>query len=468
MGLVSFKKELNGSSVDARLIEQIGVALDRCTQLNNLLVSITEKPASEKAELSKGIPGMVHDFMSTLVTINGIIDEIGVREKHKIIYEATAKYMKALNNVMGTFDLLQGKAGMKQVNINEVISEAVRLVRDLCEPVKNKKVVCAYADNLPEISANPEGLNDVIENLLINASHAINDSENAENGEIKVTTMLDAEGGYVLIKVGDNGTGIEPELLPPNEPNIFTPKFTTKEEGKGTGLGLSIVRKIVEMHGGTIEAKNNEDGQGTTFTIKLPIKLASNHEVLEMLQKSKRLFDIGTHTGSFLNRVAQLNPRAEKLVGIDSSTQPKRYKVGGVEIEVRQVDTQAGNWIKYMEMDFYDIVTIVYPNVSYRPDFNSLIGVARRSLNKQNGALFVVADSEPYAEELRGWIETSTLFINVRVLPLPEAWPLSGYVGAASSREGHRLIIANPRQASKKDTDVGGKLDSAKDTATDL
>lgn len=225
----------------------------------------------------------------------------------------------------------------------------------------------------------------------------------------------------------------------------------------------------VPIGGSGIKRARDLADQDTTFTIELPVKLASNHESLAKLQmEGLRLFDIGTHTGLFLKRgVAQLNPLAGKLVGIDSSTQPERYKVGNVEIEVRQVDTHSGNWVTSVEMDFYDVATIVYPNITYRPDFNSLLGVARYSLKKQNGVLFVVADSEAYAEELKGWIETSTLFINVRVLPLPETWPLSEYVGTTLSREDHRLIIANPKQSSK-DSGAGDKLDRAKNTAISL
>ena len=82
-------------------------------------------------------------------------------------------------------------------------------------------------------------------------------------------------GKTVTVSVTDSGQGISPENLK----RIFDPFFTTKPVGEGTGLGLSISHGIVEQHGGTI-AVNNIRGEGTTFTITLPVDIEET-EVLE-------------------------------------------------------------------------------------------------------------------------------------------------------------------------------------------
>lgn len=75
-------------------------------------------------------------------------------------------------------------------------------------------------------------------------------------------------GGKVEIRVSDNGNGIPPEAVD----KIFQPFFTTKPTGKGTGLGLSMSYDIVtKAHGGELKVQN-EEGEGATFIIILPVK----------------------------------------------------------------------------------------------------------------------------------------------------------------------------------------------------
>lgn len=105
----------------------------------------------------------------------------------------------------------------------------------------------------------------VIVNLLDNACQALTDGkwEPPAVCERRITVRCEATGPHVRITVADTGPGIPPDALP----KIFEPLFTTKSFG--TGLGLPTVRKIVEMHGGTIDVASLPD-QGTTFTIWLP------------------------------------------------------------------------------------------------------------------------------------------------------------------------------------------------------
>ena len=108
-------------------------------------------------------------------------------------------------------------------------------------------------------------LNQVFLNLIVNAAHAIAEAKPAQGGRIRVTSR--AEANTVIVTIHDNGAGI-PEHI---QHKVFDPFFTTKPVGKGTGQGLSIARSIVvEAHGGTL-AFETEPGQGTAFTIRLPI-----------------------------------------------------------------------------------------------------------------------------------------------------------------------------------------------------
>lgn len=119
-----------------------------------------------------------------------------------------------------------------------------------------------YAD-LPMVECLPSQLNQVFLNLLVNAAQAI-----PQRGIITLRTRCD--GDQVAISVQDTGSGMPPEI----RDRIFDPFFTTKPVGQGTGLGLSVTYGIVEKHGGRIEVAS-ELGQGTTFTIRLPVRRAA-------------------------------------------------------------------------------------------------------------------------------------------------------------------------------------------------
>jgi two-component system, NtrC family, sensor kinase len=120
--------------------------------------------------------------------------------------------------------------------------------------------------DLPQVVCNIGELNQVFLNLIVNAAHAIADAgKDLTNGEIKLRTSL--EGSHVLIRVSDNGCGVAPENLS----KLYDPFFTTKEVGRGSGQGLAIAHSIVvDKHQGDISATSTP-GQGTEFTLRLPV-----------------------------------------------------------------------------------------------------------------------------------------------------------------------------------------------------
>ncbi|MFZ4440500.1 MAG: sensor histidine kinase, partial [Syntrophales bacterium] len=115
-------------------------------------------------------------------------------------------------------------------------------------------------NEIPMVICNSQQINQVIANLLVNAGQAMD-----RHGTITVTSRQ--EGEQVVLSISDTGRGMTEEI----RKRIFEPFFTTKDIGKGTGLGLSIAYDIIKKHGGDITLES-EPGEGTTFTIRLPIK----------------------------------------------------------------------------------------------------------------------------------------------------------------------------------------------------
>jgi signal transduction histidine kinase len=153
-----------------------------------------------------------------------------------------------------------GDAERESCDVHESIEVSLRLLKPKWS--QRIEIERAYAE-LPPIHAVPGQINQVFMNIIGNACDAIGD-----RGTIRISTARD--GDDVRISIADDGAGIPNEVLS----RIFDPFFTTKRQGQGTGLGLSISHGIVEDHGGRIDVESRV-GEGTTFTVRLPIGAAS-------------------------------------------------------------------------------------------------------------------------------------------------------------------------------------------------
>jgi len=154
-----------------------------------------------------------------------------------------------------------------KLQVNEVLERSFEIFRQQLR-VRGIEVEWDLEKTLPEVTADPDRLEQVFINLLINARDAIMDHlEVNEQEQIPKKTFLRsrAVAEKVIVEVCDTGIGIPPAI----KEKIFEPFFTTKEVGKGTGLGLSISYGIVSDLGGSISAEGNKP-QGSCFVITLP------------------------------------------------------------------------------------------------------------------------------------------------------------------------------------------------------
>jgi two-component system NtrC family sensor kinase len=152
-----------------------------------------------------------------------------------------------------------------QVNLNRLVEEGLYFLESRCakEGIELKSVLLP---DLPEITADPGQLTQVLVNLVVNAIQAM-----PQGGKLTVQTL--AGKGYVSLIVEDTGVGMSEDVMK----NIFMPFFTTKEVDQGTGLGLPVVHGIVTSHGGSIKVES-QVGRGTRFEVKLPLTGAPDVE----------------------------------------------------------------------------------------------------------------------------------------------------------------------------------------------
>jgi len=150
---------------------------------------------------------------------------------------------------------------MVQLNLNEVVEEAVKLVRH--EALRHGVTIrYEFASVLPPVRGDRIQLQQVIVNLAVNGMEAMTSVQDRER--VLIVRTQEDQSDRLLVAVADAGVGIEPENL-----NRVFSAFQTTKPG-GLGMGLAICRSIVEAHGGRLWATAN-DGRGATFHFTLPI-----------------------------------------------------------------------------------------------------------------------------------------------------------------------------------------------------
>jgi len=156
---------------------------------------------------------------------------------------------------------------MTNTDINAAIQSTVTVARNEWKYVAELET--DYDSQLPPVCCISGEINQVILNLIINASHAIGDvvsNETNKLGTISISTRRD--GKFAEIRIRDTGAGIPDHV----QDKIFEPLFTTKDVGKGTGQGLCIAHTVVvQKHGGTLEFETSKN-EGTVFIIRLPFE----------------------------------------------------------------------------------------------------------------------------------------------------------------------------------------------------
>ena len=244
---------------------------DRTKELTKMQTHLLQ---SEKlASLGKLAAGIAHEINNPLGGIL-IYSHLLLEDtsKDSPYYENLKKIVKETSRckdiVKGLLEFARPKEPETSLtDINNIVDRSLAIIerQSLFQNIKIKKF---YSSELPKIVADSAQLQQVFTNIILNAAEAMDG-----NGTLTLRTSLDGRGRYINIQFSDTGHGIKEE----DRGRLFEPFFTTKEVGKGTGLGLAISYSIIQKHQGTIDVVSQVD-EGTTFTVKLPVKRKVKHE----------------------------------------------------------------------------------------------------------------------------------------------------------------------------------------------
>jgi two-component system, NtrC family, sensor kinase len=274
------KAHSRSSAMDRRMLQQ-----DKLASLGQLAAGVAHEINSPMGYIVSNLfvlDGYTDDLIQFFLRIQSIVSNTGTEEAKRAVADAAEKIEIAymLDDIRKLItESIEGAERVKRIvldlkdfsrsdesqwletDLNQCVKSTVNVVRNEIKYIADLEL---HLGEIPMVVCNPQQINQVITNLLVNAAQAI-------DGHGRISVYTASEGNQVILTIVDTGRGIPVEI----RNRIFDPFFTTKEVGKGTGLGLSISYDIVEKHGGEI-GYESEPGSGTSFTVRLPVSGPGN------------------------------------------------------------------------------------------------------------------------------------------------------------------------------------------------
>mgnify|MGYP003672155902 CR=1 FL=1 len=194
----------------------------------------------------------IPEFEKLVMLTYNILNQQKSNQTIQLAVEKASRIVKALKTYLHTTGSEEPEPTDLKANMETVLTIHHNRLKQGVEVIKNY-------DEVPEVLAFPDQLNQIWTNLIVNAVQAMDNKGT-------LTLGIKNDGDFVTVSIKDTGKGIPKEI----QGKIFDPFFTTKVSGEGSGLGLDIIKRILDDHSAKISFES-EEGKGTTFYVKLPI-----------------------------------------------------------------------------------------------------------------------------------------------------------------------------------------------------
>ncbi len=223
-------------------------------EINNPLASI--------AFCSEALESRLSDLLRQLRTAGRGTEDADVFAKYLKMIQEEAFRCKNITERLLAFSR-SGEPRREMTDLRGLVQSVLDVTQHL-QNHRGKRITFEVADRASggaiQAWVNAEEIKSVVLNLVVNALESM-----GEGGHLVI--RLAQQGDRAELRFTDNGCGMTQDVLE----NIFEPFFTRSRTGKGTGLGLTISHRIITQHGGEIEAASSGSGQGSTFTVRLPL-----------------------------------------------------------------------------------------------------------------------------------------------------------------------------------------------------
>jgi PAS domain S-box-containing protein len=220
---------------------------------------------------------LAHELRNPLAPIRNAVEALrllgpshpNLRDPCAVIARQVAHLVRLVDDLLDVSRITRGKVNLRKepIELAAVVTRAVETVRHLITARRQELTVSLPGPEPLRLQADPTRLEQVLANLLNNAA-----KYTEPGGRIELTART--EEGQVVLGVRDTGIGIAAEMLP-RVFDLFAQGERSLDRGEGgLGVGLTLVKGLVELHGGTVEARSDGPGHGSEFRIRLPLLIA--------------------------------------------------------------------------------------------------------------------------------------------------------------------------------------------------